>query len=336
MDFLSNPALVTIRPDWPGTPAEDGRFRAYDGEIDLGLGQVARYMTSANPQAAEKRADDYRPPERYDDLHQPGDWVCWLGHASFLIQLDGVRYLTDPVWYNLGFLRRRVPAPYTPAEIGRLDYVLLSHDHRDHCDARTLRELSGALDFTVLTALGMTGVIGGWLRRDQPVVEAGWYQRYGTPAEEPRVSFLPTQHWCRRYLTDTNRRLWGAFALEGERSRLYFGGDSAYSPHFAEVAEYVPSLDLALIGIGAYKPAWFMQHAHTSPGQAWRGFRDVGARRLFPMHFGTYDLSREPAGEPLRLLGACAKTDGRAGDVVAPVVGRVTPIAPVGRRDDAS
>ena len=326
MDFLSNPDLVTFRPDWPGTPAEDGRFRSYAEVIDVGLGKVASYLTRGNPQAAEKRADDYRPPERYDDLHQPGDWVCWLGHASFLIQLDGVRYLTDPVWHNLGFLRRRVRAPYTPEEIGRLDYVLLSHDHRDHCDARTLKQLSGALDFTVLTGLGMREVIGGWLRRDQPVVEAGWYQRYDTPAGRPAVSFLPTQHWCRRYLTDTNRRLWGSFVLGGRERRLWFGGDSAYSPHFAEVAEYFPGLDLAMIGIGAYKPAWFMQGAHTSPEQAWRGFGDTGARRLYPMHFGTYDLSQEPAGEPLKLLRACAKTASRAADLVAPVVGRVTPI----------
>ena len=326
VDFVNNPRLETFRTDWPGNPREGGRFLGYRGQLDLGWRKVMRYMTSGNPQSAEKGADDYRPPEVTDDIHRPGDWVCWLGHASFLIQLDGVRYLTDPVWHNLGTLRRRVPAPYTPADIGRLDYVLLSHDHRDHCDARTLRELSGALDFTVLAPLGLHDVIRGYLRREQPVQEAGWYQRFDTPAEHPRVSLMPTQHWCRRYLTDTNRRLWGSFVLEGHERRLWFGGDSGYSPHFAEVAEYFPEVDLALVGIGAYKPAWFMQEAHTSPEQAFRGFADTRAKRLFPMHFGTYDLSQEPAGEPWRLLKAFAKTAGRAGDVVAPVVGRVVSV----------
>lgn len=323
MQFRSNPALETFRADWPGTPYEDGRFLGYGGELDLGWRKLLRYARSGNPQSAEKDADDYRPPETTDDIQQGGDWVCWLGHASFLIQLDGVRYLTDPVWHNLGFLRRRVPPPYTPEDIGQLDYVLLSHDHRDHCDARTLRELSAALDFTVLAPLGLHDVIRGYLKRDQPVEEAGWYQRFDTPAGQPRVSFMPTKHWCRRYLNDTNRRLWGSFVLEGAERKLWFGADSGYSEHFAEVAEYFPDLDLAMIGIGAYKPAWFMQEAHTSPEQAFRGFRESGARRLFPMHFGTYDLSQEPAGEPLRQLRAFAKTGGRSGDVVGAVVGRV-------------
>lgn len=326
MDFLANPALETFRPDWPGNPHEDGRFRAYNGEIDLSWRRVLRYVRSGNPQAAAKRADGYRPPETTDDIHQPGDWLCWLGHASFLIQLDGVRYLTDPVWYNLGFLRRRVRAPYTPADIGRLDYLLLSHDHRDHCDARTLRELSSALEFTALAPLSMRDVVGKYLKRDQVVQEAGWYQCFDTPVGQPRVSFMPTQHWGRRFVNDTNRRLWGSFVLEGAERAVWFGGDSAYSPHFAEVATFFPEVDVACIGIGAYKPDWFMQTAHTSPEQAFRGFADTRAKRLFPMHFGTYDLSQEPAGEPLRQLRAYAKTQGRVQDVIAPAVGRVIPL----------
>ena len=323
VDFRSNPDLETFRADWPGTPHERGRFLGYGDELDLGWRKVARYLRSGNPQSAEKSADDYRPREVDDDIHQAGDWVCWLGHASFLVQLDGVRYLTDPVWYNLGTLRRRVPAPYSPEDIGHLDYVLLSHDHRDHCDARTLRELSSALDFTVLAPLELRGVIDGYLKGGQRVQEAGWYQRYRTPEGQPRVSLMPTKHWCRRYLTDTNRRLWGSFVLEGKGKRLWFGGDSGYSTHFAEVGEHFPGLDLALVGIGAYKPAWFMQEAHTSPEQAFRGFGETGAKRLFPMHFGTYDLSQEPAGEPLRQLRAFAKTAGRTADLVEPVIGRV-------------
>lgn len=322
MEFVSNPRLETFNPDWPGNPREGRRFRWYAGPIDVGLDKVARMLTAANPQSAEKSGDDYAPPLVPGDIHQPGDWVCWLGHASFLIQLDGVRHLTDPVWHRLGTLRRRVPAPFTPEEIGRLDYLLLSHDHRDHADARTVTELAERLEFMVLAPLGLHDLIRPWLR-GQPVQEAGWYQRYDTPADAPRVSFMPTQHWCRRYLWATNRALWGSFVLEGRGRTVWFGGDSASSPHFAEVGRYFPDIDLALIGIGAYKPEWFMQAAHTSPEQAWRGYTQTGARRLLPMHYGTYDLSQEPPSEPLTLLRAAASREGRREELVVPGVGEV-------------
>ena len=136
---------------------------------------------------------------------------------------------------------------------------------------------------------------------------------------------MPTQHWCRRYLHDLNRHLWGSFVVEGNGKTLYFGGDSAYSPHFREVGTYFPGIALALVGIGAYRPTWFMQGAHTSPEQAWRGFEDTGARRLLPMHYGTYDLSREPAGEPVRLIAEAAAAAGRGGDLVLRGVGEVVP-----------
>ena len=321
MDFVSNPALPTVKPSWPGNPREGGRFRAYAEPIDPSFGKLARYLATRNPQAAEKRRDDYRPPTIRGDVHADGDWVCWLGHASFLIQLDGVRLLTDPVFGNLGLLRRRVAQPFDLEGLGPIDYVLLSHDHRDHCDEATLRRLARVHDFRVLTTLGMGDLLGPWLARDQGMTEAGWYQRYDV--DDLEITLMPTQHWCRRYLTDTNRRLWGSFVLRGGGKTLWFGGDSAYAPHFAEVNGLFPGIDLAMIGIGAYKPAWFMQAAHTSPAQAWRGFEDCGARRLVPMHYGTYDLSREPPGEPRRLIRALAEKAGRSGDLTLPAVGQV-------------
>lgn len=322
MDFVSNPALATVRPDWPGNPREGRRFREYDGPIDAGLGQVARYLATRNPQAAEKRRDTYAPPVAPGHIHAPGDWVCWLGHASFLIQLGGLRFLTDPVFGDLSpLLRRRVAMPFAVEALGPIDYVLLSHDHRDHCDAASLKQLARVHDFRLLTTLAMSGVVAPWLSGGQAVTEAGWYQRYDTPGA--RVTVMPTQHWCRRYLHDMNRHLWGSFVLEAGGKTVWFGSDSAYSPHFREVGQAFPGIDLALVGIGAYSPAFFMQGAHTSPAQAWRGFVDAGARRLLPMHYGTYDLSMEPASEPPRLLRACAKTAGRGDDLVVGAVGEL-------------
>jgi L-ascorbate metabolism protein UlaG (beta-lactamase superfamily) len=323
MDFVSNPDLETFRNDWRGNPKDGRRFVEYGPAIDNGLGKVWRYMTSTNPQAAEKRNSSFQLETIQDDISQAGDWICWLGHASFLLQLDGIRFLIDPAFGRLGFLKRKVEVPYQLADFGHIDYLLISHDHRDHADQETVKKFSRKLDFEVLTTLGMESLLRPWLKRRQKVTEAGWYQRYNTPAAHPTVSLMPTQHWCRRYLNDTNRRLWGSFVIEGSKYRIWFGGDSAQSGHFQEIADYFPNLDLALIGIGAYKPAWFMQAAHTSPDQAWEGFITTGARRLLPMHYGTYDLSQEPLGEPLRLISACAKTAGRSQDLTTPRVGEV-------------
>ncbi|MFK8056335.1 MAG: MBL fold metallo-hydrolase [Saprospiraceae bacterium] len=323
MEFVSNPDLITFRENWKGNPKEGKRFSEYAGPINPGFGKLVRYLSRSNPQASEKRADTFRLQSVKDDIHQSGDWVCWLGHASFLIQLDGIRILTDPVFNRLGLIKRQVDAPYTPEEIGHLDYVLLSHDHRDHADEATMKAFSRKLDFQVLTTFGMEGLVTPWLKRGQAVTEAGWYQRFETDAAHPNISFMPTQHWCRRYFHDMNRRLWGSFVLEGKSKTIWFGGDSGYSPHFKEMAEYFPNIDLAMIGIGAYKPAWFMQSAHTNPEQAWQGFQESGAKQLLPMHYATYDLSQEPVGEPARLISACAKTAGRVGDLVMPKVGEV-------------
>lgn len=323
MEYVSNPNLITFRQNWKGNAKEGKRFEEYNGRIETGLSKVWRYMRSSNPQAAEKEQESFQLSLVKDDIQQAGDWICWLGHASFLIQLDGVRILIDPVFGRLGFLKRQVEAPYSVEEIGHLDYVLVSHDHRDHCDKQTLRELSRKLDFAVLTSLNMSGLIEPWMLRDQAITEAGWYQQYVLPKGQPKISFMPTQHWGRRFLHDMNRRLWGSFVIKGKTKTIWFGGDSAYSSHFKEVGEYFPNIDLALIGIGAYKPAWFMQAAHTSPQQAWTGFDESGAKRLLPMHYGTYDLSHEPMGEPARLISACAKTAGREQDMLMPKVGEV-------------
>ena len=147
----------------------------------------------------------------------------------------------------------------------------------------------------VFCGLGMKDLIRGWLP-DIQVIEAGWYQRW----EEGRlkITFLPAQHWSKRSLNDGGLRLWGAFMLQTDDLSVYYGGDTGYSSHFTEIEELFGAPDYALLGIGAYKPRWFMQANHISPYDSLTAASQMKARITIPMHYGTFDLSDEPLSDP--------------------------------------
>ena len=150
----------------------------------------------------------------------------------------------------------------------------------------------------------MKTVIGSWIG-NSPCVEAGWYQEFQTQHQGLRITYLPAQHWCRRGLNDFNLRLWGSFMIQLGDYTIYFGGDSASGSHFKKIGQLFPNIDLAILGVGAYKPAFMMKDNHTNPQEAYEAFQQLGAKRLFPMHYGTYDLSNEPISKPFYTIQQC-------------------------------
>lgn len=219
--------------------------------------------------------------------------ITWLGHASWLVQLDGVSLLIDPVFSEkiAGTIRRKLPPPLRPAQLPCIDATLVSHTHYDHLDMPSLR----------------SRVVGGrGLGRDVrrlPVRELGWWESEPIRGEV-RVTFVPSQHWSRRGLLDTNRTLWGGFVVEGPSGSIYHSGDTAWFDGFAEIGRRFARLAAALLPIGAYDPPWFMEKQHLNPEQAVRAFVDLGARRFVAMHWGTFRLTDEPLDEPPQRLRA--------------------------------
>lgn len=322
MEFIKNDKLPVVRSDWRGNPFSGGQFQYLGEPFEPSWNKLLRWQLGPKPQREEKKNDNWRPPvyPGSDYLEQSGDFIAWLGHATFLIQLGGVRLLTDPVLYDLPFLPRFVRPAYPVEAIRNVDYVLLSHDHRDHCDQRSLQViLRHNKPKKILTALRLSEVIGRWVNGTE-VEEAGWYQGYRL-SEPLEIIYLPAKHWCRRGLFDFNRRLWGSFLIRSDRATIYFGADSGYAGHFREIGEQFPGIDLALIGIGAYKPDFMMSEIHTSPAEAFQAFLDLGARRLLPMHYGTYDLSDEPISEPYREIRRLFAEAGRGDQLMLPEVG---------------
>jgi len=228
---------------------------------------------------------------------QPGEpaRITWLGHASWLLQLDGASLLVDPIFgERISYLiPRNAPAPLRPDQLPRIDATLISHSHYDHYDRPSVL----AAQAPVITGTGLGKGLS------LPVTELGWWDA-DIVADRVRVTFVPSQHWSRRGLFDANQTLWGGFVIEGSRSRIYHAGDTAYFDGFARIGAKFPGIDAALLPIGAYDPAWFMEKQHMNPEQAVQAFLDLGASRFVAMHWGTFKLTDEPLLEPPQRLRA--------------------------------
>lgn len=301
---INNPDLKTILPSWRGTPLDqDGRFMNHEFPFIPKFGSIFKWMTQKNPQKQTKKTDTWKMPVVKDDsfLSSKEDIIVPFGHATFFIRLNGKQILIDPVIGKIPVTKRYTEFPINPDKLVNLDYVLVSHAHYDHCDKDSLKLIQRQNPTAkFLTGLGMKSLLGKWIERNE-IQEAGWYQQYNTD-NEIEIYFLPSRHWSNRALDDTNERLWGAFILKSKDKTIYFGGDSGYGSHFKEVGELFPSIDVALIGAGAYSPRWFMSPNHQDPEHAVQAFNETKAKMMIPFHYGTFDQADEPLSEPPKIL----------------------------------
>lgn len=303
---MNNPELRTILPPdaWKGTPvAANGRFTNIH-PFDIHFTDVLKWKMGRNPYKAEKQQEKWAPQIVTDDswIDSVYDCIVWLGHATFFIRLHGCEMITDPVFGNISLIKRKTQLPVDPQRFRSLDYVLLSHDHRDHFDKDSLRLLAGNNPHVkYLSGLGNETLIHKTTHATN-IETAGWYQQFRTGENDPAIYYLPSRHWGRRGAFDTNKRLWGAFVIRTADHCIYFGGDSGYDTHFKDAQRIFGEFDYAILGIGAYEPVWFMHNVHMGPTEAIQAGKDLKAKHIIPMHYGTFDLSDEPLGKPLAVL----------------------------------
>ena len=219
--------------------------------------------------------------------------LTWLGHASWLVQLDNVSLLIDPIFgQRISYvIKRNGPAPLAVRDLPRIDATLVTHGHYDHYDRPSV--LAARARVLLGTGLGKGLPL--------PAREMAWWDAERVN-DFVRVTFVPSQHWSRRGLFDTNESLWGGFVVEGSVSRIYHAGDTAYFEGFAGIGGRFPGIDAALLPIGAYDPPWFMEKQHMNPEHAVQAFVDLRAAGFFAMHWGTFKLTDEPLDEPPRRL----------------------------------
>ncbi|MBF0099595.1 MAG: MBL fold metallo-hydrolase [Desulfobacterales bacterium] len=308
MQYHLNPDLKIIKTGYYGNPYRLNRFVGPYTSQNRNLylkGLV--WVFSSIWSKKNKKKDTYRLKvhqiTQFPELEQ--NCIIWLGHASFYIQLNGVRIICDPCLTAPPFVKRICPVPVSLDKL-QVDYLLLSHGHYDHFDKKSIRMLA-RYPIEALVPLNM----GRLLHAISPKIriqEAAWYQQYKT-RNHVDIFFLPAHHWHRRHLTDTNKVLWGSFLIRTSDITIYFAGDTAYNQHFSEIQNLFKRIDYAILPIGAYDPPFIMRNNHMNPEQAIHAFTDLNARYLIPMHYGTFDLTNETYGAPVRWLNRLKDQD---------------------------
>ena len=259
-------------------------------------------------------------PAFISDVHQSTPPRCTEGgelritlvnHSTVLIQQRQSNILTDPIWSErvspvswLGPRRRRRPG-IRMEDLPDIDVVLISHNHYDHLDLPTLRQLAGRGRSTFIVAAGDARL----LRSEQigPVHELDWGE--SLPLSDFTVHCVPALHFSARGIFDRNKTLWCGYAIKFPERFVYFAGDTAFGSHFAQIRETLGTPHIALLPIGAYEPRWFMSPVHMAPEEAVRAHEILGAKTSIAIHHGTFQLADDGIDTPQQQLMACRRDD---------------------------
>ena len=329
--YVSNPTLTTILPGnkWKGNILNrKGRFVSDNYPFQLPFKNIFKWQMQRNPQKKEKKKEVWKLESTSDSswLHTEEDCIVWLGHSTFYIRINGVGILTDPVFGNpyLLYKRKAIFPASTTSLLKKIDYVLITHDHRDHCDKKSLKTIAkSTVNVQYMVGLKMYPLIHRATGSNE-IQAAGWYQKFKTDTTKIEIFFLPARHWSMRAPPfDVNKRLWGSFLIKSHKTTVYFSGDTGYGSHFMETGTLFPKTDYAIIPIGAYKPEWIMAPFHTSPEDAVKAFNEIGARNFIPAHYGTFDLADEPLSNPLTTLKVLNEKNAINGILKTPALGEV-------------
>ena len=274
-----------------------------DGPQTKGLWDVIRWQFTRRPRPWPPKLPSAVQPAPPTRVMGGEPRITVIGHSTVLIQVHGLNFLTDPIWSEraspvqfLGPRRRRQPA-LRMQDLPPIDVILLSHNHYDHLDRTTLRELIDRHRPRIITTLGVS-------RHLPPgdgtaaCLEMDWWQSEQITSDM-RLTCVPAKHFSARTPFDRNRTLWCGFVLSTPSGGIYYAGDTAWGAHFEQIRERLGAPLIALLPIGAYAPRWFMSPVHMDPEEAVQAHRVLKARKSIAIHCGTFALADEGPDDPV-------------------------------------
>jgi L-ascorbate metabolism protein UlaG (beta-lactamase superfamily) len=231
--------------------------------------------------------------------------ATWLGHSSVLIEIGGLRVLTDPVWgpraspSSLVGPKRFQPAPVPLRSLPPLDLVVISHDHYDHLDYPTIRQLA-RMDVPFVTSLGVGAHLEAWGVAPERITELDRWESHTLPNADLTVTAAPSQHFSGRGLHDRNGTLWSSLAIRSPRHSVFFSGDTGLTTEYRAIRDRLGPFDLVMLEVGAYHPAW--GDVHLGPEGALKAHALLGGGPFLPVHWGTFSLAMHAWDQPAEAL----------------------------------
>ena len=245
------------------------------------------------------------PLESWSRPPASGLRLTWLGHSTVLIEIDGVRVLTDPVWgpraspSRFAGPKRFQPVPVTLRALPPVDLVVISHDHYDHLDYPTIRELAKR-SVPFVTSLGVGAHLEAWGVEAGRIFELDWWESHPLANSGLSVTAAPSQHFSGRGLKDRNASLWSSMVIRSPRHAVFFSGDTGLTTQYREIRERLGPFDVVMLEVGAFHPAW--GDIHLGPENALKALGLLGGGPFLPVHWGTFSLAMHAWDQPAEVL----------------------------------
>ena len=288
---------------------------------------ISEFLCGGQRRTPRAPLPSHSPLQGWLAAPETGLRATWLGHSTVLLELDGARVLTDPVWgeraspVSFAGPKRFQPVPVSVAALPELDAVIVSHDHYDHLDYPTILELAKR-DVPFFTSLGVGAHLQAWGVPAERITELDWWEEASVPGTGLSLNAAPSQHFSGRGLGGRNTTLWSSFVVRGPKHAVFFSGDTGLTPEYGAIRQRFGAFDLVLLEVGAFHESW--GDIHLGPEHALEALHLLGGGRLLPVHWGTFNLALHAWDEPAETLLRLAPE--RGAELVMPMLGE--PVEP--------